>query len=1042
MSLRLEVVVSACLAVFASGCLRADVPLGAADVVVFGRSLATEPVTRVVVTISGPGLGAPLSKELVASQGAWRGVLGELPAGPHRRFEASALDANGIALFEGRAEDVDVPVGSPVSVSIVLQQRVGPDPFRNSPPVLETFTVSPGVALPGATVAVSVVAWDPDPGDSLTFAWTADAGTYQRASDAATTWTAPVVEGEYELRITISDTRGAARILRAAMVVSSDPNAAPGGAPVLNTAPELLAFGVDPTVVAPGGTTQLHVRVRDDDGDAVTVAYADDCGGTFFANGWRAPLAVSSAACLLRATADDGHGAQAARTARVDVSAELPRNRPPALSSRSAISEEFDRPGTTLRLEVAATDADADAVVFDWSASSGQIAEVTSTSTASRIEWTAADGDATITVRALDGAGASDALTFVRARRRAPRPVVTSLDPQSVVVGTTEVIIRLFGSDFVEPTVVRLDGQPLVTTLHSPSELSFRLPAALRRAARVTSVIVENPEPSQGPSVPFAFFIANPTPSISSVSPSDVGAGAAAIRLTIEGSDFQPGAQVLFDRIALATTLESTGGLVALLPSSATAVPGYHSLRVENPDPDLGASAEWTFTVRHPIPVITALAPDRVRLSGLEAQVLRVHGSAFTPGSSVRVAGLAVPTAHLSDDELEVTILPDVLSLWGDYPVVVESPAPATGPSLPATLHVEPPPSHAETISAGGYSSCSLGQGGTVACAGANHHGALGDGTTQHRAIPAQISGLVDMVQVTVGGLHACALGRDGLARCWGWNRYGQLGDGTAIDRPTPTLVAGLSGLVELVASSERTCARDSMGRVWCWGRNHVGQLGDGSTIERRSPVELALPRPAVGLAVLGEYHGCALTIDATAVCWGSNTDGQLGDGTTLDRATPASVPGLSGATRLFTRGYGTYAITSDGRLWSWGRNDHGELGDGTTIAARLPQLVAALTDVVALGGTTSGPCALRSTADVWCWGTNGRGNLGDGTTVDRLAPRVVAGLGPIVELSGGEDHVLVRARDGSVHAWGGNQFGQLGDGSLQDRWSATLSGY
>ena len=137
-----------------------------------------------------------------------------------------------------------------------------------------------------------------------------------------------------------------------------------------------------------------------------------------------------------------------------------------------------------------------------------------------------------------------------------------------------------------------------------------------------------------------------------------------------------------------------------------------------------------------------------------------------------------------------------------------------------------------------------------------------------------------------------------GVLKCWGHNAYGQLGDGTTTDRRTPTTI-NVGGPVGLLALGKgHTCAYVTAddGALKCWGSNIYSQLGDGTmTNNRLTPTTINVGGP-VGLLALGGRHTCAYVTagDGALKCWGKNSYGQLGDGTTINRLTPDSFPGLA----------------------------------------------------------------------------------------------------------------------------------------------------
>src|SRR5205814_1376766 len=146
---------------------------------------------------------------------------------------------------------------------------------------------------------------------------------------------------------------------------------------------------------------------------------------------------------------------------------------------------------------------------------------------------------------------------------------------------------------------------------------------------------------------------------------------------------------------------------------------------------------------------------------------------------------------------------------------------------------------NAVAITAGERYSCALLANGTAKCWGDNFYGELGNGTNTSSSIPVVVSGLTNAVAITAGGGgHACALLANGTAKCWGENEFGELGNGRTGPQmcgsfacsTTPVLVSGLTSGSVLTAGGGHSCAVLTNGTARCWGLNTYGQLGNGTT--------------------------------------------------------------------------------------------------------------------------------------------------------------------------------------------------------------------
>ena len=345
-----------------------------------------------------------------------------------------------------------------------------------------------------------------------------------------------------------------------------------------------------------------------------------------------------------------------------------------------------------------------------------------------------------------------------------------------------------------------------------------------------------------------------------------------------------------------------------------------------------------------------------------------------------------------------------------------------------------------DPIALGASHTCALKPDNTVVCWGYNGRGALGNGSLTSQSIPTAVPGLTGVTAISSGGEHTCALKGDRTVVCWGSNASGQLGDNTTLNKNVPTLVTGLFGVVSISAGYDHTCAVTNSA-VFCWGLNDKGQLGDGTTVNKSAATLVSgLVTGAPGSPTLvgvssGYRHTCATKSDGKVACWGQNADGELGDGTRVDKLIPTPVVGLSGVAATHGGARSTCALKTDGTLFCWGDNSSGALGDGTTVTKSLPTQVTGLSDVRSMAGGSSGThCAVKADASAVCWGVGGSNQLGADTTSNSSVPLPVTGLTGAVFVASGPRHTCTLKADASLVCWGLNDWGQLGDNTLVSR--------
>ena len=247
-----------------------------------------------------------------------------------------------------------------------------------------------------------------------------------------------------------------------------------------------------------------------------------------------------------------------------------------------------------------------------------------------------------------------------------------------------------------------------------------------------------------------------------------------------------------------------------------------------------------------------------------------------------------------------------------------------------------------QSVATGLYHTCAIKQDGTLWCWGDNTDGTLGTGDTNPSSVPVQVTGQ-GWSQVSTNYLHTCAVKTDGTLWCWGLNA--NLEAGTTSNFPwSPAQISGTTWK-QVTTGLYHTCAIKTDGALWCWGGNISGQLGSDSisvlpTSQTSDPVQVT--GTTWQSVSAGESHTCAIMLDGTLWCWGSNTSGQLGDNTLDSKSTPVAVGTFGQTWAMVAAGVThTCALATGGALWCWGDNSAGQLGIGSKQPSEIPTLVA-----------------------------------------------------------------------------------------------------
>ena len=241
----------------------------------------------------------------------------------------------------------------------------------------------------------------------------------------------------------------------------------------------------------------------------------------------------------------------------------------------------------------------------------------------------------------------------------------------------------------------------------------------------------------------------------------------------------------------------------------------------------------------------------------------------------------------------------------------------------------------------------------------------------------------------------------------------------------------------DITAGRAHACGITVTGAAYCWGSNSNGQIGDPAVV-----METNVPVPVTGGLSFreisaGSDHTCGITTTSDGYCWGADASGQLGDGgTNTDQSVPVLVFGSTGILNSISGGsQHTCAVTIAGAGYCWGKNTEGQFGDNSKLTRTTPVAVSGPVVFKSISAGTgllgsAHTCGFDTGNVAYCWGDNKSGQLGDGSNLERLVPAVVLGGTSIAYLTSGDQYTCAVTLGGVGQCWGANADGQLGDGS------------
>ncbi len=324
--------------------------------------------------------------------------------------------------------------------------------------------------------------------------------------------------------------------------------------------------------------------------------------------------------------------------------------------------------------------------------------------------------------------------------------------------------------------------------------------------------------------------------------------------------------------------------------------------------------------------------------------------------------------------------------------------------SLPSQAFMPDGVTSFSQVSTGTTLSCGIANTGKIYCWGTGSSGQIGNGVNDNVNIPTSVtkpSGVDSFNAVSTNNNFSCALANTGQVYCWGVGISGQIGNSANSNVNVPTAVTMPSGVDSFNAVSTNTnfsCAIANTGKIYCWGTGSIGRIGNGANSNVNIPTSVTMPSGVESFSAVStnSNFSCAIANNGNIYCWGTGSSGRIGNGANSNVNVPTAVTmpsGVESFTLVSTNTNFSCAIANTGKIYCWGTGTNGQIGNGANSNVNVPTSVTMPSGVDSFNAVSTNAnfsCAIANTGKIYCWGTGSSGRIGNGANSSVNVPTAV----------------------------------------------------